>query len=151
MNILTVHQVPKEKWRDTLFYCFSTDKELIDKWHIESGSRLNNCVNRTLKDLLICDNLVMYIIMVDEVIAAYFCKEELYGLNAMTGFMIIPKFRNKDFITKFWIKVMGVFNIKEFYVGVYTKNEAAIKFLNKKGSVFIQDDIKTIIKIEGNK
>ncbi len=147
MDSLILRQVPKERWGDILFECFSTDQDLIDEYHITSGTDVETCVKRTLTDLFLCKDLKIYAIYVNEKLAAYFGEEENCQLLFMTGFFIKPEFRNRFFVTKFWMNVRSVFDYATFYVGVYTKNKPALKFLNQEGEMVYQDKAITTFSV----
>lgn len=150
MRYLTVYEVPQSQWEEMLTECFSTDSELIEKWHIESGTDVKTCVNRTLTDLLSCPVLTIYSLYVGDDFAGYFGREifEHNGeeYQTMTGFFVMPQFRERNFITQFWITVRRTFEDYPFLVGIFTKNERASNFLQEEGEVVYQDEqITTII------
>ena len=146
MDNLVVRQVKRENWEALLTTCFSSDNDLISKWHIESGTNVKTCVHRTLTDLLSCD-LNVFTFMVDDQLAAYFGKERCDGKEFMTGFFIMPQYRNRFFITQFWLKVRGFFD-EPFYSGIYTKNIPARKFLDREGEIVYTDEEVTLFQIK---
>lgn len=145
---LAVHEVPQSKWKEMLERCFSSDPELIQRWHIESGTNVETCVNRTLTDLLSSPNLKIYSIEADNEFAGYFGKETLEEYRFMTGFFIMPRFRNRVFIGKFWKIARTIFKGHSFIIGIYTKNERARKFLLKEGELIYQDENITTVVIQ---
>lgn len=123
----------QQDYKDILSECFSSDKDLLDKWHIESGTSLENCVNRTYNDLKQL-NIEFYPLYEDSKLIGYFCKEEVYNLSFLTGFFIKPEYRKKEYIKEFWNIVNNKFNNKQFYAGIYEKNIPAINFLKRNNA-----------------
>lgn len=114
---------------ETLYECFKTDKDLIQKWHVDSGKGLDACVKRTYKDLKSAQVRV-YELKKDSELFGYFGIEKE---SFLTGFFIIPKFRTKDGVTMFWNEVDNKFKDPIYYTGLYNKNIPAIKFIEKRG------------------
>ena len=107
--------------------CFKTDQELLNKWHIESGNGLENCVIRTYNDLINA-NVKVYSLKENNNLIGFFGIEESTYLS---GFFIKPEYRKKEYITQFWNIVNKEFNNKKFYSGIYKKNNKAYNFLLK--------------------
>jgi hypothetical protein len=121
-----------DNYKHIIYDCFSTDKDLIEKWHIESGSTLENCTNRTYNDMKDLD-LKFNTIYKEDKLLGYFGKEKFNNMNFLTGFFIKPEYRNKDNIKEFWNIVNNTFENKLFYAGLYNKNVPAINFLTRNG------------------
>lgn len=135
--VAVLHRGEREK---VLRFCFEKDKELIDKWHIESGRGINACVERTAQDL---KGVEFYVIRdKDNEIAGWFGVEENELGKNLTGFFLCPEHRNER--TKKWF-VRNVENIinENFVCILYKKNERAGKFLLKYGFEIMCDrDLK---------
>lgn len=129
-----------------LRYCFSNDEELINKWHIVAGSGLTNCINKTISDFGKMDeSFKFYTIEKFGYLFGYFGTEQINGNNFLTGFFIMPEFRNKDGFKEFWNVVSNHFSNESFIVGIYSKNIRAANWLEKSGG----KPSKEIITSEG--
>lgn len=116
--------------KELLTELFSTDEELLNKWHILAPNSAEACAEKTLSDLNQC-NVQVSLIKQDGEIIGFYGIEKNGWINNLTGFFLKPEYRNKEQITKFWTEVDGNFN-KDYFIGVYSKNTRAIEFLNKK-------------------
>ncbi len=136
-------------YKEFLFECFGTDPELIEKWHIESGTNLETCVERTFKDLQ--NNKVKFYILIDNNnLIGYFGKEENNNSLYLTGFFIKPEFRTKEIVKKFWNCVNTEFMGDTFYCGIYKKNEPAYNFLLKNEGIKVwEQDNSVFIMFKG--
>lgn len=117
---------------------FSTDKDLIEKWHIRSGNGIEVCVEDTWN--VIC-NHDLY-----KLDYGYFSIEKNI-VPSLGGFFIKPEMRNKETVSKFWNDVESKFETG-FFAGVYNKNKPAINFLSKKGKIAMNTEDGTIFYIE---
>lgn len=124
-----------KNYRDIILDCFSSDKALTEKWHIVSGSGLENCVDRTTNDLKEF-KVVFYKLTENEKLVGYFGIEN--GTH-LTGFFIKPEFRNKEIIKEFWNIVDSKFN-STYMVGIFKKNIPAKRFLEKRTTVHLEHD-----------
>lgn len=115
--------------------CFESDPELIEKWHIEAGSSLENCINRTFNDLNKF-NVTFYKLNIDNKLVGYFGVE---GNSFLTGFFLKPEFRTKKYILEFWNIVDSKFD-NSYMIGIFQKNQRASAFLRKKASSFFEYD-----------
>ena len=108
----------------TKFY--SSDNDLIEKFHIIAGNGLEACVNRTVDDLK--DLEIAYIFEKEELIG-YFALDKTVYHNFLVGFFIMPEYR-KDH--KYWNEIIEA--LPEFTIcGLYNKNIRAQKFFAKQG------------------
>lgn len=121
----------KSKWKDILRECFESDKDLIEKYHIVSGQGLEKCIEKTYEDLCQCEKLDFYTLEVDKKFAGYFGIEIYEEGYYLTGFFLMPDYRNSKFIKEFW-KIVYKFAKFKFICGIYKKNERAKRFLEKK-------------------
>lgn len=122
-----------------IFECFKEDKELVDRWHIEAGKGLKKCVERTVKDLQLCDNYTFYVIKdIDNNVAGWFGIEQGSIGKFLTGFFLKPKLRTKE--NKEWlIKTVKNITNDTFFSGIYKRNERASKFLTNMGGELVYD------------
>ena len=116
--------------QELLTKLFSTDSELLSKYHILAPNSAEVCAERTFKDLQDSKVVVHLIEQNGEVIGYY----GIEGTAFLTGFFLTPENRNKEMIHYFWNKVDSSFK-KDYFIGVYPKNTRAIDFLNKKTTI----------------
>lgn len=115
---------------------FPTDKDLIEKYHINADKNATHCVIRTINDLEMADKSFKFFIIKDnESTAAFFGTE--FG-NYLNTFFIHPSYRKKEVIGKIWNKVSGHFSAS-FFTALYGKNTRAINFYLKNGGTKVGD------------
>lgn len=122
-----------------LTVCFATDKELLDKYHIEAPADLNTCVARTYFDLQKAKNFKFFVIGCTEDISGivgFFGKETIDGINFLTSFFIKPQFRHRDMMDFLWTAIEEELGI-DFFTALYEKNTRAKKFLERNGMKLI--------------
>lgn len=136
--------------KNVIYECFSTDQELIDEYHVEAGTDLDTCVDRTFKDLLTIKDLKFNTIIEDGKICGFFGVHDLGNITSMAGYFLKNEYRNKESVLHFWRLVEKTINKKEFLVGVYKKNTRAVRFLKKKSSNFVEYNEGLIFKIESD-
>jgi len=110
--------------KELLIELFSTDDDLLNKYHISAPNSVEVCAERTLDDL---NGSAVYLFERDSNLIGY------YGISgsSLTGFFITPENRNKEVISAFWNEVESKFT-KDYYCGLYNKNTRAIEFIRKK-------------------
>ena len=108
----------------TKFY--SSDNDLIEKFHIIAGSGLEACVNRTVDDLDKVD--ITYIYDKEELIG-YFATDTQPYITYLIGFFIMPEYR-KD--KKYWNEIIDTLPVGTIS-GLYNKNIRAQKLYIKQG------------------
>lgn len=125
----------KEKLDNTelksmLTRCYSSDKELIEKFHVLSGSSIEDCVNRTCQDFFSCKVDIFVVLSDSGDFIGYFGEEFLDNEKWLSGFFIMPEHRktSKDV----WKLIKEHFNC-DFKVGLFTKNKRAKRFIMKNG------------------
>lgn len=122
-------------YKTIILDCFNSDPELIQKWHIESNSSLENCVNRTYTDLKKY-KVNFYKLSIENTLVGYFAIE---NNKFLTGFFLKPEFRTKDYIIDFWNIVDNKFD-NSYMIGIFKKNEKARNFLLKKTDIFFEQN-----------
>jgi len=113
--------------KELLAKLFSTDSDLLSKYHILAPNSAEVCAERTFKDLQDSKVVVHLIEQNGEVIGYY----GIEGTAFLTGFFLTPENRTSSMIELFWRRVEKHFD-KDYFVGLYTKNTRAIDFMNKK-------------------
>lgn len=113
--------------KELLTKLFRTDSELLSKYHILAPNSAEVCAERTLKDLN-DSNVEIHLIKQNNEVIGYYGIE---GSSFLTGFFLTPEFRTPAVVELFWGRVEQHFE-KDYFVGLYTKNTRAIKFMNKK-------------------
>jgi hypothetical protein len=114
----------------THFYKFGADDQFHRYIHKRAGTVYEN-IEDTLSS--ISSTSKMYLVNVEGRMAAYFVWHRTEkGELVMEGFHVMPEYRNREFLTKFWDIVKEKFE-KSFRIGICSKNEVAIKSLFKAG------------------
>lgn len=113
--------------KELLTNLFSTDKELLNTYHILAPASAEICAERTLKDLTDAKVEVHLIKKNNEVIGYYGIERNFF----LTGFFLTPENRSKSMVELFWKKVESHFT-SNYAVCLYTKNIRAMNFMNKK-------------------
>ena len=116
----------------TKFY--SSDDDLIEKFHIIAGSGLEACIDRTVDDLKDFD--VTYIFNKEELIG-YFATETKAYITILIGFFIMPEYRKEK---KYWNEIIEA--LPEFALcGLYNKNTRAQRFFEKQEYKIINETV----------
>ena len=116
--------------KELLAKLFSTDKDLLEKYHLLAPNSAEVCAEKTMEDLEASKCKIHLIKHNNEVIGYY----GIEGTAFLTGFFLTPEHRNKSTIDLFWKIVDAEFN-KDYFVGLYKKNTRAIDFMNKKTDI----------------
>lgn len=114
---------------DVIVNCYQSDRDLISKFHVVSGSGLSSCVDRTVSDF-INNDINIYSISDNNQFIGYFGESEGKFLN---GFFIMPE-RRKSHKNKVWKMIQSHFN-NDFKAAIYSKNSRAVKFLTNNGGI----------------
>lgn len=144
---MTIEEIPPHKYARVLRGLFYEDDDLLSKYHIDSGSGIKKCVDRTVSDMAGFKNYKFYVIKDGEEIVSFFGKEEIDQAVFMTGFYVKIKYRNKEFISYFWEQVQKTMGSNNIFSTIYKKNTRAADFLSKKGSVVYSDENVLTYKI----
>lgn len=128
----------KENMKSVILESFKTDQELIDTYHVVSGSGLDNCVNKTFNDLNKADpSFKFYLLEDNNKQLGFFGKE--YS-NYLTTIFIHPDYRNKQSVSKIWNLIKNEFTTP-FYTAIYKKNTRALNFYLKNNGRIIREDV----------
>lgn len=125
-----------KNYKELIQFCFLTDSDLTEKWHISAGKGINTCVEKTVNDLKDCQTQVFKVTDGDDIVG-YFGKEICYGNIFLTGFFITPKFRTAIGRNDFWQSIESELP-KPFFCGVYEKNIPANKFIKSRSGTLIK-------------
>lgn len=131
MNVM-----PLSSYKEIIRHCFSQDQDLIEKWHLKAGEGLSKCVDQTYEDMREA-GVEFFVVFEEKDLVGYFGKETCDSGEFLTGFFVVPKFRNKTDLAKFWKIVKSKFG-STFFCGLFKKNQPAIDFITKnKGEPMI--------------
>lgn len=128
--------------------CFSSDNELLEKYHIYSGKGIDSCVEKTFQDLSsLKDNYKFFKVISEDKLVGFFGIEKVENLIGLSGFFIKPEYRkNKQ---EFWKLIKKEMNYKPFLCGIFKKNTRAINFLKSmSGKVILNTSEVLIFRME---
>ena len=111
---------------------FSMDQELIDKYHVISGSTLDECCDRTIKDLDKMKTLKFFEL---ENNIGFFGIE---GKIFLSTLFVNPEYRTKECMQDIWNTMLSQLDAT-FFTGFYSKNTRAINYFIKNGAKIIQE------------
>lgn len=129
-----------EKFEDVIRELYPTDPELLEKYHVLAPTDIESAVKDTVdafKTEQRSSNFEMWEIREDEKLVAYFGISHLLKISLMTGYFVLPEYRNKEFFPKFFSIVKSKMP-RTWFTAPYKKNTRAVKFLKKNN--FVQDD-----------
>lgn len=111
--------------------CFSSDGELLNKWHISAPANVDICTNKTFEDLKEAINFEFYELREQGQTAGFIGVEKRMDNNFLTGFFLKPDYRKEENKNEFW----GIVKDKagdSFSSAIHPKNIRADKFLSKQ-------------------
>lgn len=114
---------------------YQSDYPLISKWHIESGSGLTRCVDRTIADFEEMPSLEFYVVKDDGYFVGYFATE--FEGTYMPTVFIHPAYRSEK--SKFWSEIEKKTEFT-WKAGIYAKNVPCMKFYAKMGKLAFEAD-----------
>lgn len=115
--------------------CYPTDQELIEKYHVLAPTTIEDAEKHTiaaLKRSIDAGILTVYELSKNGYFVGYFGKEVVAGMDYLTGFFLLPEYRDSENVVRFWRIVKAKFD-KTIFTYLYEKNTRAIKFIQKKG------------------
>lgn len=125
--------------KDVLHECFLSDKDLLEKYHVASGSGLEGCVDKTFDDLTGShSSFKFYHIKNDNELVGFFGNETVDNVEFLTSIFVKPSFRNKESMSKAWSLITDHFDNKPFISGIYAKNTRAAKFFERNGGKVVE-------------
>lgn len=131
--------------KEILTELFSTDPDLLSKYHIIAPNSAEACAEKTLNDLADC-NVEVHLIKENDEIIGYYGLENKDGMGSLTGFFLKPEYRTKEHITKFWKEVDSHFD-KDYFIGVFARNTRVIEFLKKKTTMKYEIDNVVLFRV----
>lgn len=140
--------IPKNELENLYRKYWYMDKDGIISVHISGADNIDDCIKRTLKDLELVDNLVVYELDNDYGFFGYETKEYLPII------FVNPKNRNKSDM-KYIVECINNTMSDPFYFGLYSKNKKAINFVLKNGGKIVFEGLTnrkehaTILKVTG--
>lgn len=137
-------------YKDLIAKCYAMDQALINRWHTIAGAGLKACVDREIADLEEVSAKI-YKVTENQELVGYFGKEMLLDNEVLTGFFLVPVYRNGEGRAIFWTQIEKVFK-KSFFCGLYVKNIPATRFILARGGavvrrVILRDGIATLYRI----
>lgn len=124
MNVM-----PLTDYKEIIQHCFSQDQDLLGKWHIRAGQGLKKCVEQTFDDMTKAD-VEFFVIFQERDLVGYFGRERSDTAEFLTGFFVMPKYRNSKSMKTFWKIIQSKFG-PTFFCGLFEKNLPAIEFIKK--------------------
>jgi len=136
MKLKLQHIKGEERLRQVITECYSTDIDLIKKYHILAPSTLEKCVEHTVNYLLHTEKefeLDLYEINNNGVLVGYFGRERVKKRENLCGFFLIDRSpeAKKEFMRFLKMKFKDKINCY-----IYNKNTRGISFLKKNGFKF---------------
>lgn len=114
----------------TVRYFYQDEDSLWHRNIHENGGDMEENIADTLKE--VSQSSVMYEVNVYGEMAALFVSfVDEYENGAVEAFHVKKKFRNSDFLKKFWTIIKSHFK-NDFLIGVYERNVPAIKHFEKQ-------------------
>lgn len=126
-------------YEDVIKELYLTDQDLLDKYHVLAPTTYEEAVKDTIETLaysVLATNYEMWQIRIEEKLVAYFGIEYMNGVSLLTGYFILPEYRNAEFIPKFFSIIKSKMP-RTFFTALYEKNKRAINFLKKNN--FVED------------
>lgn len=111
--------------------CFSSDEELLNKWHISAPADVDICTNRTFEDLKEASNFEFYELKQEGQTVGFFGVEKRTDNNFLTSFFLKPDYRTENDKTEFW-KCVKEKAGNSFFSAIEYKNTRAFQFLSKQ-------------------
>lgn len=112
--------------------CFERDDDLVNKYHIKSGTSLEECVEDTFNVLKNFTNFDFeFYKVVDKEICGFIGIE--YSGGHLTTFCLKKEYRTKEYKEGLWNLIVELFKGESFNCGLYSKNERAINYLLDNG------------------
>lgn len=126
--------------------CYKADEKLINTYHAIAPDTVENCISHTIKhfeDIGQLYKMTFYKIEVDGDFAAYFGYQPVNKRTEhLTGFFIMPKYRNDEFKLRFWRIVKSKFK-NDIQCLFYSKNIRLARFLKKSGFNKLEHSVAT--------
>jgi hypothetical protein len=137
MSLFLTEIENRDEIKDIVYECFSGDSDLIERYHIKSGSSLRDCAEdtfRVLKDET-TEDFRFYKVTDHKGVLCGFIGVDLIesDINNLTTFCLKPGYRSEENKEELWQLIMEIFRGGGFVCALYSKNERAINYLLKRG------------------
>lgn len=131
--------VLSKNYRKTVEHFYNDENEFWHKLVHKHGGTVEENVQSTLETISSISK--MYEVWENGELAAFFVTH--HGqIEGMEGFHIAKKYRQKDFIKRFWGEIKSRFN-GEIVMGLATKNMAAVKHVIMQGFEIVDSDVNS--------
>lgn len=133
--MINVSIIDKSDYYHTIKKAWESDKSIEEKWHIKSGSGVENCIYDTIKVLEndVSESFRLYGVLKDgEDIGFFGLEDNVLNDNFLTTFFIYPSKRNENIKSKFFNTIRNLTD-NSFNTCLYEKNSRAIGWLKKNG------------------
>jgi hypothetical protein len=135
---MTVVCVEKKDYDEVIRSAWSSDDDLIKKYHIKSGHGIDACVLDTLSVLKsgTYDDFKLFKVFNNDSEIGFIGTETFQNKPFLTTFFLYPEYRNntiKDNYINFLFNFVGT----EFNTALYAKNIRAINWFKKNGATEI--------------
>lgn len=129
--------VLSKNYRKTIEHFYNDENEFWHKLVHKRGGTIDENIKSTLDT--ISPKSKMYEVLENGELAAFFVTHhgEIQGLE---GFHIAKKYREKDFITRFWDEIKSHFK-GDIAMGLMAKNQSAIKHVIRQGFEIVNSDV----------
>ena len=119
--------------KETILNCYRECPRTQELHQDFAGYNLEECVQDILDKFEELPDYKFIKVDEDELIG-YFATTEINENPILFTFFVRPKFRTKEYLTKFWNKITEEFD-GEFLAGIYNTNEPAKKFLRRNSKL----------------
>jgi hypothetical protein len=132
--------------------CYESDLDFIAKYHVYSPADLDECIYKSVADLILND-IKIFILENNNELIGYFGEDVIDNKKCLTGFFIV-KDKRKDYKKEFWSIIINHFD-NNFKVAVHNINKPAKYFLRVNGCKFIENieapnGVGAIFEYKGN-
>jgi len=140
---MTNSKLVSEKMYNTIIEtCYTSDTELLEKYHALAPAMLFDCVQHTVDVFNKAMGFEMYELNDGDNFVGYYGIENYMGEKYLCGFFLMPDYRNDKWKHKLIDEVVKTAG-KPVNCLLYKKNKRGIKFLEKMGfeTISMNNDI----------
>ena len=132
-------------YKGVLKKCYNTDTDFLNKYHSIKGITTEQAIEREydmMNKAVTSERFDCYEIFIDKSFAGYFNLEEYNKKSFLGGFFILPNYRTKGNIIKFWQLIKARLD-GDIGCVLYDSNIKAINFIKKAGFKVTDNKILT--------